>query len=248
MTEEIMNQNINALGSSLISEFIGSSFTKIFFKNNFQTLKKETVSILIELNLEIEIEIICGLNFPQEYPFVFALEPIKSDIVNILTNEINYNSFYNWAKKSTLLQLTKVIQEYFMSVPFEINQSIRNIFRQKKKIIENYELFFNEDLKKLIENKLVGKNDRKNNEKISLEILKVKTPKILEILEKVNLMVDFGLKVEGEIESERIYLGIIKETAISNIIEFKLAKMRIYDMRKNLKIEKKVFLKENESG
>lgn len=231
MTDGIMNQNINALGSSLISEFIGSSFTKTFFINNFQTSKKETVSILIELNLEIEIEIICGLNFPEECPFVFALEPIKSDIVNILTNEINYNSFYNWSKNSTLLQLSKVIQEYFMSVPFEINQNIRNIFRQKKEIIENYELFFNEDLKYKIE----------NNEKISLEILRVMTPKILEIEEKVKLMVDFGLKVKGEIENDRIYLGIIKETAISNIIEFKLAKMRIYDMRNNFKIENKVF-------
>jgi hypothetical protein len=240
MADKSPKERVKALGLRVAGEFKGTPLAEgMVVVNEWKEKGVEGVAVRLKLDSENGIEIVCGAGFPQESPTVFLTEPAESDVVDFGTRRVLYDSFYHWTQLSSLLELALVVQSYFKSMPLKTNQALRQAFRLQKEATEKCNEIFTDNFSAKMESKISGQKNRVKKGLDFSELLEL-SPEVTALNSKMVDMLRIAHGMLGDVDNETIYVASLKEAAIPQIIEFKLANMALQDSLKACRSEVKV--------
>lgn len=117
------------LAQALKSEFSPQNYGNLEVTNNFEVRNDYNVTVSITLRCHIRINITCDFTFPSKGgPKLYVTELYDSPIINKLTSEINYSSFYLWSGNNCKVSdLVAKVDLYFQNNPPKRNMALAEI-------------------------------------------------------------------------------------------------------------------------
>lgn len=233
-------ERTKALCLKVAAEFKGTPLGEgMTVTNEWKEKGVDRVTVKLRLDSENGIEIQCGPGFPQEGPAVFLTEPAESDVVDFASRKVFYESFYHWTPLSTLPELALVVQSYFKNVPLKTNQALRQAFRLQKEVTERCSEIFTDNFSTKIESKISGQKGRPKKA-LELSELVDLSPEVASLDSRMAELIRIASSFQSQVESDSHYVAALKEAAIPQIIEFKIANMSLQDTLKAYRSEIKV--------
>ena len=129
MDENRIRTFFGKLVQALKQEFMPQNYGNLEVLNNYEIKKEYNVSVNLTLKCGIRISIICDMNFPsKDGPKLFVLEYMESPIINKMSLEISYNTFYLWSGTNCKVSdLVNKLDYYFQTSPPKKNNQFNEI-------------------------------------------------------------------------------------------------------------------------
>lgn len=117
------------LAQALKTEFTPQNYGNLEVINNFEVKHDYNVTVAITLRCQIRINIVCDFNFPsKEGPKIYVTDLYESAIINKLTSEVSYSSFYLWSGVNCKVSdLIAKLDLYFQTNPPKKNMQLAEI-------------------------------------------------------------------------------------------------------------------------
>lgn len=117
------------LSVALRNEFINKGYGNLEILNNFEIKNDYNVTVALTLKCMVRINIVCDFHFPSKAPpKIYLAELYDSPIVNKLTLEVDFGSFFIWTGANCMVSnLTEKLDEYFQRNPPKKNYELAEI-------------------------------------------------------------------------------------------------------------------------
>lgn len=124
------------LTAALRNEFINLNYGNLEVLNNFEIKSDYNVTVGLTMKNQIRVNVVCDFNFPSKAgPKLYLTELYDSPIVNKLTSEVDYTSFYIWSGSNCKVsELIQKLEQFFKDHPpqknlqlAEVNQMFRDV-------------------------------------------------------------------------------------------------------------------------
>jgi hypothetical protein len=119
--------------------------------NHFVLHNQYNVSAEARLRSGIKICVVCDSLFPTQPPKVFCKGSYQGSNISPLTKEIDYDSYFQWTKTSTISRLIGEIDKHYLEHPPRINETNQEILDD----IEKAKLVIGKEMKSIDRNQLM---------------------------------------------------------------------------------------------
>lgn len=191
------------LAAALRQELSGLSFGNLEVLNNFEIKNDYNVTVGVTLKNQMRVNVVCDFNFPSKAgPKIYATELYDSPVINKLTSEISYASFYLWTGgNNRVSDLLAKLEQYFRDNPPKKNFQLAEV-----------NLMFR-DVQNTVNNKLINLNYTKIKDRLGPEdeanLMRVNklqdvikgTSEYWECKAKIIALADKSAEISGEITS-----------------------------------------------
>lgn len=117
------------LSVALRNEFINKGYANLEILNNFEIKNDYNVTVALTLKCMVRINIVCDFHFPSKAPpKIYLTELYDSPVVNKLTLEVDFSSFFIWTGANCMVStLTEKLDEYFQRNPPKKNYQLAEV-------------------------------------------------------------------------------------------------------------------------
>ena len=117
------------LEQALRGEFMPQNYGNLEILNNYVIKKHYNLCMNLTLKCGIRVSVVCDMNFPTKSgPKIYLTEYLESPIVNKLTLELSYESFYLWSGiNCKVTDLLIKLDLYFQMNPPKLNKSLSEV-------------------------------------------------------------------------------------------------------------------------
>ena len=114
------------LEQALKAEFQVPNYGFLEVLNNYEMKKEYNLLVKLTLSCGIRISLFFDVNFPTKSgPKIYLCEYLESSIVNKITLEVSYESFYLWSGHNCkAIDLVSRLDSYFKANPPTINKEL----------------------------------------------------------------------------------------------------------------------------
>lgn len=130
------------LAAALRQELVSLNYSNLEVLNNFEIKNDYNVTVGVTLKNGMRVNVVCDFNFPSKAgPKLYVTELYDSPIINKLTSEINYSSFYLWTGgNNRVSELLAKVELFFRDNPPRKNFQLAEInlmFRDVQNTVNN---------------------------------------------------------------------------------------------------------------
>ena len=126
---------------ALKNELLPLNFGNLEVVNNYEVRRDYNITISLTLRCQIRVQLMTELTFPKTGPKVFVTDIYDSPIVNKITLEVMYQSFYLWTgNTSKVSELVAKLDQYFQTYPPQRNVLLAEsslLFREVQNTVNN---------------------------------------------------------------------------------------------------------------